>query len=316
MTYQFQNRYRQQAKSKGSGQKFAKLREEGTTVLRLFTFKHTVTEGDFKLGRYLPTDDVKVGQEVEELSFFERIHWVDRQPNICGLIQTTDGRWMGKCEHCDIVQEFRDAGEDEKARKLAANKKYLVNAADVTDDKDEYEIKTYKLSKTVYDRLMTDLESRRYANKVLFGAEGRDLEINFDKTKPPAMMYTSAFLDPEDCVDLTGKVTGEPRDFYSVAEFVPADFRHHITVSPSDTAEEEKPAPKKRGRKKAAAKKEEPEDAYPAGSEWAINIPDDEGNEVASVCTVVGRTADGQLKIECDGEQYVCDESDLSAKEE
>lgn len=275
--------------------------KEGEHVLRFLTFNHEVKDRDFKLGRYIP-GEVEEGEEMEELYCLNRVHFgFGEGPTPCGLIQAADGSWIGDCEMCDTVNDLRNGNEadQKRARDLSARQSYACNILVLSGD-NPMKPMIYQARPSVMDKIMDTLENPRNEKKTFLGPRGRDLYLTFDKTQPPQKMYKCEWADAEDSENLTGQLDESAKDLLDMHLFVPTDF---YPLFPKEGEEEEKPKPKARPKKKAARKtkakakpKPEPEaeaeptpleaaeKAYPVGSSWTIETPDNG----ASSCEVKG----------------------------
>lgn len=222
----------------------------GENVIRIFPFNHTVTEGDFKLGRYL-TGEVKVGAVESELFCVHRQHFRQKEPYTCGLLKLADKRMVGRCDSCETASELRKSKlkeDQEAARRASARIGYVLNILDVdaAQKGEAPKFRAYTAPQTVLDFIVSGMNSRLTKGRVLFGATGTDLLLTFDKDAHASKMYSLGWLTgAEDSkpIDVT-KVGGKILDFYSVKEYVPEEFRPLISAAEKEEPAEEPAATK------------------------------------------------------------------------
>ena len=242
--------------------------QDGENLLRILGFKHEVTAGDFKLGRY-DKKDYEIGEEIEEIYCPYRMHFRPK-PGPCGILtRMIDGNEIGDCEACEDQNEMarsRGKSDQEAARKHKVNQKYAMLVVNLEPKDGVKKIQVWEAPGTIVDYVIDCMNSRKYKNKKLWGPEGLDLLIQYNsKAKSPRDYYhMMEFMDESDSdkLDLSD-IDGEVMDLFSVLRYVPVDFQRHIENPVDEEAgsgkkseEHSRKKPTSRGR----PKKEEPEE--------------------------------------------------------
>jgi len=206
---------------------------EGENVVRLYTFQHTVTDGDLKLGRYFPAES-PVGTSETELYILYYTHFnsVDgSKGKTCGKIRTVDGRVLGNCPTCDARQKLYASPlpEDQKlAQNFKTTTRFVVNVVDLGNPAD-LKMKLWEMPASVMEKLVTFMKSSMFEGTELFGPKGLDFWVTLNKNSSPASMYSAFFGTPDSSSDLTGaKVQGTPKDIMSSKQFIPAQFQPYV----------------------------------------------------------------------------------------
>ena len=276
---------RQYAVNKSSGGGAWWRPEQGENLVRVFPFMHKVTEGDFALGRYLPSE-VKVGETVEEFNVPYRSHFKPER-GTCGLIRRADKKLVGDCGTCNKAADVNksDSKEDRKiAKDWSARTQFNVQIIDI--DKDIHNLKVWSAPQAFMDWILKQMGSRAYQGDTLLGENGMDILVTYDKDATPNQMYAFSFMPKEKTAKLKlSDLKAPPRDLFNVLEYLPPSFQVYITnpvgsptaengaseapkavpaqtPAPAKQAEAPEPAPgpKKRGRPPKA--KEEPKDDF------------------------------------------------------
>jgi len=176
---------------------------EGVNVLRLYTWQHTVTALDLKLGRYDPRN-YPVGAVVEERSVPLSDHWSNGRPaGTCGKVDTYDGRTEGSCRLCDEYwRQLKVHGKTEEVTKMGRTRKQVFVVQNLTEPG---VFKFWEAPGSVAAKIDAAATVRRlmkYQDR-LYGPNGVDLEVTLDKkTKVPADRYRVEFGSPDDSVEL------------------------------------------------------------------------------------------------------------------
>jgi len=236
--------------------------KDGENIIRIFGFQHTITDGDFALGRVgRGPDEPKTGDDTTQFFLAYRHHFLRGGPITCGTIKKLDGRYAGNCETCDEARELKDSPVD--ADKAAYSRmKAKVRYAMTILPAGEAETKVWECGQTIIDFL---IESLKMMKTMPFGAEGRDLCVRYNPKAPPVNMYTCMWMDREDSDDLSS-VDAKVPDLWLLPKYVPDAFSAYLqaaappepaaTPQPADEEEVASPPPspkKARKRKKKAA---------------------------------------------------------------
>ena len=318
-------------KGGGRGSKPERL-DNGSHLIQLMPFKHVLTAQDMERGLADPSE-YKPGDTLEDLSVTTRTHF---KPEIadCHLYRRWDGTWGGTCELCDTARDLEDAG-----REMRASSKFVVNVV-YYDDENKGTHKVLALPNGFEKWLSEKLKSRKYAKRVPWDVDGAVIEVNVDKSAPPASMYSYEILDKEDGPSDSAKQAqaivdrGLIKDLHADKYLHPPQFRDEVPVPPAPKVEEDKelneavealapaidkleeaveeaekkPARKKRASKKKASRKKKP--AWTAGQKVLV---DDEEEDFEATITEVNEAEQRVTVVDSDMNQFLAEFSELKA---
>lgn len=190
MALNFKRLERSRVNSSGGGNKWGKL-HEGTNVLRIFPFKHTVCAEDFDLGIYKESDCVTIGEEYEEVDREVMKHFLDDgQVNCIGT----------GCPHCKDSNDLLSSsskGDKRAGKDLESKRQYSVNAINMEVTEDFPRI--YTLPQSVYNDILEYIDDPENGEDVL-GCNGRDFIIEKNKNAPKIVdIYKLKIRDSKHC---------------------------------------------------------------------------------------------------------------------
>lgn len=194
--------------------------EKGENIVRVFKFSHKVTKEDVKAGLF-PKESLD--KKIED--------W-DRE----------------------VLQVFRGEGKD----KGKESYKYALNMVDMSTT-DEKKIDVWLAPRSVREAIAAYLADEDYGEDI-FGCEGRDFKIIYDKNEAPNKMYKTTIRDEKHCKELDEDLTEQVKDFYDAEVYAKynssAETPTKETPAEDDTEVEEEPVVEKPKKKKAEAEDE------------------------------------------------------------
>lgn len=180
--------------------------KQGKNYIRVFKFKHTVTNRDFTLGLYKRGEitSPKVGEVVEEIARPFRVHMMKGQkPIMCYLDKN-------KCDMCEAASDaMAENPKSESARMMRSSRRYALLV--VNADKPEEGLKRMDLSDQPFSRLIEQYQSKMedgVDEDSIFGPRGRDFIVNWNKEADVDKRYMVTIRDKEICktIEPEGKV--------------------------------------------------------------------------------------------------------------
>ena len=238
---------------------------DGRNILRVFLFKHKVTEGDFERGQYNKEDMVQVGAVQTELDVEIAQHFFGqgKAPGIC------TGHKCPVCEDVAVLEASDRTADRERARQLSAGRRWLLNAVDMQHP--ERGVLKVELPKTVYQEIQKVILDDEFG-EVVCGPDGRDFIVDRDPDAPANKMYSVLLRDAARCVKLPKALKGKDLmadgDYWpghGLNDYKPMFERHVVEEEPEvveeepEVVEEKEPAPKpkpKPGKKKVSGESE------------------------------------------------------------
>jgi len=163
--------------AKGGG-KFFKC-QDGKNVIRLFSF-----ESD-------PLGKTRLERPIR------RHYKLDGANPLCEKTPAPDGRAATSCEFCDRVEEVRADEGDKVAKRLEANKKYVINVVPVMVGGNPVaapKMTLFDCPVSVIEAVFAVMEDGGDPDAYV-GVNGRDLVINYDSKADPKRMYSALFRD-------------------------------------------------------------------------------------------------------------------------
>lgn len=169
----------QDVKAAKGGGKFFKC-QPGKNVVRLFTYDSAVLDGKTRLEHAI-----------------RRHYKLDGDNPLCEKTPAPNGRSSPTCRYCDRVEEIRGEEGDKVAKRLEANKKFVINVVPiviggnpVTDVRMQY----FDAPTSVLETVLAVMDDSGNPDAFV-GITGRDLAINYDPKADPKGMYTVMFRD-------------------------------------------------------------------------------------------------------------------------
>jgi hypothetical protein len=270
------NRYKrkkEEAVRGNGGGKFWRPPDKKKTPVRIFLFKHKITQADFDLGRYSEVDDKKVGQTTEELDCPTSVHFqAQGKPSTCEAMLSGMG--------CSLCDEAATMGDDGK--RLSAKNQHVMNIVDMSTGKTV--MQEWAAPNSTYEKILGFVLDEEYDN--LFGCNGRDFVIDFDKDRTPANMYQVRLRDEGKCKKLPKSVEAAVKDLMSSANYVPASIADAFDGSTPDP------------------EKEEQEDTGEIELDGATVWCDEDGEEVLYATTDIDHKAGTVTLVSEDGTPY------------
>jgi hypothetical protein len=194
--------------------------KDGKNFVRIFRYKHIVTERDFdlKLYRKNAKGAPKVGEEVEEIARLFYVHLIAGVSPINCMLKRSE------CEQCQEATSIGASGDAQGARRLRAQERNAINVVDMDNPKDG--MKRIDLGPQAFNRLL-----EQYFDKVddgieddeLFGCKGRDFIINYNKSADPDKKYTVSIRDKERSDELPEALSSKVLDMHKVRSLDPQD---------------------------------------------------------------------------------------------
>lgn len=170
--------------------------------IRVLKYSHLVTEGDVKAG-FFPKE--KLGKTVED---FDRPAVVvfgiseDKKP----VMVTKELSAKYEKLAASSRKEDRDLAEKIKPRRMG-----LLNIVDT--DTRPFKLQVWKAPTGVVADLFAKVCDEDFGEAIL-GPAGRDFTIAFDKSKPPAKMYSIIVRDQDKSPKLPDELQSKVVDFY------------------------------------------------------------------------------------------------------
>lgn len=279
----------------------------GKNYIRIFKFRHVVTERDFELKLYkkgTPTSP-KAGDVVEEIARTYYTHLMSGQaPSMCFINRAN-------CEYCQESKQLAKENEVRASKQLRAQERNAINVINMEDPKGG--MKKLDASSSTYrgiiDQYLLKAEDKIGEDEI-FGCKGRDFIIEYNKgSDDPGKTYIVSIRDKERSEVLDSNLQNKVIDFYNCNSLDPQDAPPRgeapkaDQTAPSFTVEggakNEAPLPPKKGPVKVEPEK--PIDKTPkikVGDTVSFNL---EGKVVASVVKEINgsvfkvQTKDGQM---------------------
>lgn len=261
--------------------------KDGANNVRLFFFKHKVTEADIKAGLY--TRD-KLGKIEVELDRPVVVHF-NLVPGIKGPVRSTPA----------LVQKFEQlkaAKGDAAVGKMAPSSMFAVNLVDM--DEKPRKMRQVLINRTVYNGILSLVANKDYAldgvpGGKLIGLKGRDFVITYTKDAAPAARYSVVPRDRELCPVLNADLEKFVKDFMSPAGYAvlgikdaPEEAEEEAPTEEEAPADEETPAEEETTEETPATEEEAPaeeetpaEEDAPAEEEEAPAPPPKKGAKPA-----------------------------------
>jgi hypothetical protein len=166
---------------------FSRL-EEGRNYMRVFPFRHEVTESD--IGKFYKEGEAEVGETYDEVERLVPVHFTDD-----GLVNCVASKCH--CPWCSEADELLNSpdGKDKKmGKQLSARKRYFVNA--VMNGNDSMSV--VQLPSIVFNAVINYILDPEFGEEIL-GCNGRDFIIDRDKSEQPSKMYDVRIRDHKRC---------------------------------------------------------------------------------------------------------------------
>jgi len=210
---------KRQEESSGNNADIFKIMK-GKNYVRIFTMNHKVTERDFETLAFDKDDDEapKIGTKTDEISRKHRVHIFKGQaPKNC-FADTS------KCPYCTEAKEMRDEGDDQGARKVSAQTRDAINVVDMKKPKDG--MKRLDASPQTLGGIISQVRALledEVEESSIFGCQGRDFIITYDKDAPIASKYTVALRDSSKSDALDEDYNDKVVNFYLDGDLDPQD---------------------------------------------------------------------------------------------
>lgn len=163
-------------KASQKGGKFFKC-QPGKNVIRLFPFE-SASQGRTRLERAIL-----------------RHYKLDEENPLCQKTMAPDGRKQAECGFCTRVEEIRAEEGDKIAKRVEANKKFVVNVVPLVIGGvpvTELKMTLFDAPTSVIQAVLAVMEDSGDPGAFV-GLDGLDLAINYDPKADPKGMYTAMF---------------------------------------------------------------------------------------------------------------------------
>jgi hypothetical protein len=174
----------------------------GKNHIRAFKFSHVVTEADVKAG-FFPKE--KLGKKIEDF---------DRPVKLVFGIGEDKKPVLATKEHQDRYEKLaasNKTSDQSLAEKVKPKISGLLNIVDT--DARPFRLQVWKAPPGVVSDLFAKVCDEDYGEAIL-GPDGRDFTIKFDKSKPPAKMYSIEIRDQDKSPKLPAELAEKAVDFY------------------------------------------------------------------------------------------------------
>jgi len=207
-------RHKQERLNTPRGGRFYKM-QNGVTHLRLFTFDHKVTKGDYDRGNYnknVPALAPKIGSKETELDREVWLHFREGEgPINCPRDSS--------CVHCQQSNQLRSSNskaDQQVGKKMSARLQHYINA--FVEGADPADLVIATLPSSVFAEILGYVANPEYDPDELFGLEGRDFIITRDSNKTPDKMYQVQLRDAKRSAKLPKALLENIVDLYDMTE--------------------------------------------------------------------------------------------------
>jgi len=221
-------------------------------IIRILTFKHKITKEDVKAGMF-PKDNLGKSSVEWDREIVRQFGFTDNNAPIIANAESL-------AKHKEL------ASSSSKKDKVAAQKirpsyGYLLNIVDINQE-GEKTVQTWLAPKSVRIAVGDYLVDEDYGEDI-FGVEGRDFKIKFDKEAQPAQMYKVAIRDEKHCKELDTDLEDKVKDFFDpdiYGAFGQDASDLDLEVSSTKEKEEDEPEEEEEEKPKKKSKKDDDDD--------------------------------------------------------
>jgi len=305
-----------EASETGTGGRSLRLKN-GKNYLRIFKFQHKVVDRDFAMKLYNRGAEgaPAVGDVVEEISRPYFAHFMKgTAPQNCYLK-------TANCDHCQEANELKRSGDEmdkRSGRQLGRSERNAMNVVDMNNL--EAGIQRFDASRQPWAGILAQYISKAEdgaQDDDIFGCNGRDFVIDYDKNADVSKIYTVTIRDKERCEKLDPKFEDKVVDLFRNHELDPVD---------APPVGEEAPTPKQETARKPADPPPPPKEEEPSKDDPKLKDLKDEkapgdltgklvsfkndGKDVQAMCESQSGTV---LKVRADnGELWEVDVNELT----
>lgn len=187
-------------KQKSKGSTWKPEEGEAGNIVRVLKFQHKVTKADVQAG-YFTKEQIGKTLDLWDREVTRQFGFTE---NNAPIISTPES--IAKFEKVKRIKG------KEVAAKIRPSTAYAINIVDI-NAQGEKKVETWLCPKSVRTAIGDHLVDSDYGEEI-FGVEGRDFKIAFDKEAAPALMYKVKIREEKLCKELDEDLEDKVTDLY------------------------------------------------------------------------------------------------------